>query len=142
MSAIEWLIGGPDDGMDTLMWAEAKRASIALPRDMADLVRGLRESRETCDTDRLVDLRDLAYQLLWVRDLLEDLHEKFESVHSLFSEEVLGALIQFDTGLDELDAFMHRVGDPDDLELICRRELGDKPENHGRRWWNPRVKEE
>jgi hypothetical protein len=134
-AAIEWLLGGPNDGSDTPMWAEARRAAIALPHDMDDLVRGLRQSWEQADTERADDLRELAYQLLVARDLLDDLDERG---HPLFDEPgVREALIAFDHGLDDADWWIHQLGDGED-ELESRRvEMGERPGKFGRRWWLP-----
>lgn len=133
-AAIEWLIAAPDEG-DTPMLEEARRAALALPRDMNELSRGLKEAWEQHDRERAEDLRELAYQLLIARDLLDDLDERG---HRLFDETpVREALIAFDDGLDDADWWIHQLDDGDDYLEALRVEMGERPGKSGRRWWQP-----
>lgn len=134
-AAVEWLLAGPDDGIDSPMLAEARRAALALPKDMDDLVRGLRQSWEKQDTERAEDLRQLAYQLLIARDMLDDLDERG---HRLFDEApVRQSLIAFDDGLDDADWWIHQLAEGEDELEALRVEMGERPGKFGRRWWMP-----
>lgn len=134
-AAIEWLLGGVDDGFDTPMLEEARRAALALPTDMDSLAKGLMECWSEHDTERAEDLRELAYQLLIARDLLDDLDEQG---HRLFEEVLVRqALIAFDDGLDDADWWIHQIDDGEDELEALRVEMGERPGKEGRRWWMP-----